>query len=179
MVLLEFCVSILFLVMLLYSVWTCACLVYPFTDCVTSYVLQYRCIWLMILVVVFVWLCFQHKVSLCTLTVLELILQTSLSSTQRSACSASSVLGLNECTITHWFHNAVFTVCCYNFTVSTSTLIAEPWLEGIDKDISFKAEFSKVSHILNSIKLLISMLVPIYCNKDLLWCGLNDALIYW
>jgi hypothetical protein len=55
---------------------------------------------------------------------------------------------------------------------------SEPWVEGCDRDIPFRAECSKVSHSLHIIWLWVSIFIPIYCRRKLLWWWLSKTLIY-
>jgi hypothetical protein len=59
-----------------------------------------------------------------------------------------------------------------------STLAPEPKCEGSDVDIPFKAEWSKFSHYLHIVQLQVSVLITIYCKKDLFWRGVIHSLIY-
>lgn len=45
-------------------------------------------------------------------------------------------------------------------------LSLEPWWEGFEEDISFRAEYSKVSHSLHLVQLWVSVFIPVYCLSD-------------
>ena len=63
-------------------------------------------------------------------------------------------------------------------SASSSTAFPEPWDEGFEGDIPFRAECFKVSYYLFEVWLWVSVLVPICCRRKLLWWWTNKALIY-
>lgn len=70
----------------------------------------------------------------------------------------------------------------YNLSVSSSIEIAELRGPGLDKDASFRAKHSQVSHSLHLVSAVGlscgSLFIPITCGKKLLWGGLSSALAY-
>ena len=47
---------------------------------------------------------------------------------------------------------------------------------GVCVNFPFRTERSKVSHSLHTAKLWVSVLIPAYCKKELLWCGSRKVL---
>lgn len=54
-----------------------------------------------------------------------------------------------------------------------------PWAGGeeIDRDIPFRMDYSKISYSLHFIQLLVSVFIPIYCKRKLLWSWLSMTWI--
>lgn len=63
-------------------------------------------------------------------------------------------------------------------SASSSSGFPGPWEEGFDGDILFRAEHSKVSCPLHTVRLWVSVLVPICCKRKLLQWWLRKPLIY-
>jgi hypothetical protein len=66
----------------------------------------------------------------------------------------------------------------YDRFASSSSGFPEPWGKGLDRDIRFKAKYCKVFHSLYIVWLWVSVFVPIYCGRKLLWWLLSKRLIY-
>lgn len=46
------------------------------------------------------------------------------------------------------------------------------------EDIPFRNEHYEVSHSLHIVQSWVSVLITIYCKKNILWCGLNKTPLY-
>ena len=65
-----------------------------------------------------------------------------------------------------------------NLSLSSSALFPGYWGEGLDEDIPFRTEYSKVSHFLYIVHSLVLVLVPMYYKETFLWWWLNKILTY-
>lgn len=66
----------------------------------------------------------------------------------------------------------------FNLFASSSAEFPGPWGEGYEGDISFKAEYSKVSYSLHIVNLWLVVLVLISCERKIIWWYPRKALIY-
>lgn len=73
-----------------------------------------------------------------------------------------------------WCHPSLWLL---HLSTPSSTEFPELWGEGFDEDMPFGTECSKVSHILPTVQMWVSVLVPSYCRRKLSSVG-SQILIY-
>lgn len=66
----------------------------------------------------------------------------------------------------------------YSLFASSSIPFPDPWGEEFDGDISFRAEYSKVSHSLHYVWLWVAVFVPICCRRKIACWWLSKAPMY-
>lgn len=90
----------------------------------------------------------------------------------------SSYMHQNCCVEDTAFLESSITPGSYNISASSSIQTPELWGKGFNEIVPFRTEDSKVSCSLYIVQLWVSVLVPLYCKKKVLWWQLTEPLIH-